>query len=312
MGGTIYTHDEGDETDAVAWSPDGTRLVVGKWWKDQVQAWNANTGQHVVTYRAPGLQDQAFAVVWLPNGQTLAAGGNGFVWVWNAVSGDIVTTYTRHTDGVIALANSPDGKYIVSGGYDDTVQVWEVVTGRTIVTYRGHGGTIGALAWSPDGRYIASASYDKTVQVWEAATGRAVFSYLGHRGAVYAVAWSPDGQHIASGGKDKTVRVWPVTLFENDGQQQSSAIITYRGHRAAVQAVAWSPDSRTLASAAENVQLWNALTGRHIFTYTGHEISAVKQVVGLAWSPNGRYIASGGMEGTVQVWHATNQGKGNR
>jgi Tol biopolymer transport system component len=263
-------HDPGDEVVAVAWSPDGTRVVVGKWWKDQVQAWDANTGQHVVPYRAPGLQDQAFAVVWLPNGQTLAAGGNGFVWVWNEVSGDIVTTYTRHTDGVIALANSPDGKYIVSGGYDDTVQVWEVITGRTIVTY------------------------------------------LGHSSDVYAVAWSPDGQHIASGGKDKTVQVWPVRLFENDGQQQSSAIITYRGHTAAVQAVAWSPDSRTLASAAENVQLWNALTGRHIFTYTGHEISAVKQVVGLAWSPNGRYIASGGMEGTVQVWHATNQGKGNR
>ena len=85
--------------------------------------------------------------------------------------------------------------------------------------------------------------------------------------------------------------------------------MTYRGHTAAVQTVAWSPDSRTLASAGENVQLWNGLTGRHIFTYTGHEISAVKQVVGLAWSPNGRYIASGGSEGTVQVWNATMQSK---
>ena len=225
------------------------------------------------------------------------------------MSGDIVTTYTRHTDGVIALANSPDSKYIASGSNDQTVQVWEVLTGRTVVVYRGHCGGIGAAAWSPDGRYIASASFDKTVQVWEAATGRTVFTYRGHTSGVYAVAWSPDGQHLASGGKDQTVQVWPVTLFENEGQQQSSAIITYRGHRAAVQAVAWSSDSHTLASAAENVQLWNALSGRHIFTYTGHEITAVKQVVGLAWSPNGRYIASGGMEGTVQVWHATNQGK---
>ena len=126
---------------------------------------------------------------------------------------------------------------------------------------------------------------------------------------MYAVAWSPDCQHIASGGKDLTVQVWPVTFFAGDGQQQSIAVITYRGHTAAVQTVAWSPDNRTIASAAENVQLWNGLTGRHIFTYTGNDISAVKQVIGLAWSPNGRYIASGGMEGTVQVWKATNQGK---
>jgi eukaryotic-like serine/threonine-protein kinase len=310
MGGTIYTYNAGDEVDAVAWSPDGTRLVVGKFWSNQVQAWDANTGQHVVNYSAPGLQGRVFPVIWLPNGETLAAGGDdGFVWVWDAASGGIVTTYSRHNGGVIALANSPDGKYIVSGGYDYTVQIWEVITGHTIVTYRGHRGGIGAVAWSPDGRYIASASFDKTVQVWEAATGRTIFTYRGHTSDVYAVAWSPDGKRIASGGKDLTVRVWPVTFFESDGQQQSSAVITYHGHSAAVQTVAWSPDNRTIASAAENVQLWNGLTGRHIFTYTGNDISAVKQVVGLAWSPDGRYIASGGMEGTVQVWNATSQGK---
>ena len=308
MGGTIYTFDAGDEVEAVAWSPDGTRLAVGKWWKNQVQAWDANTGQHVVTYSPPGLQYNVTAVIWLPDGKTLAAASNsGLVWAWDAASRDLLTTYAGHTNAVFALANSPDGKYIASGGSDQTVQIWEVITGRTMVTYRGHRGGIGAVAWSPDGRYIASASFDRTVQVWDAASGRTVFTYRGDtpHSDMYAVAWSPDGRHIASGGKDKTVHVWPVTLFENDGQQQSSAIPTYRGHTAAVQTVAWSPDSRTLASAGENVQLWNALTGKHIFTYTGNDISAVKQVIGLAWSPNGRYIASGGMEGTVQVWNAT-------
>jgi dipeptidyl aminopeptidase/acylaminoacyl peptidase len=312
MGGTIYMHDAGDEVGAVAWSPDGTRLVVGKFWRNQVQSWDANTGQHVVNYSAPGLGGRVYAVAWLPNGQTLAAGGESGLWVWDATSGDIVTTYTEHKDTVIALANSPDSKYIASGSNDQTVQVWEVLTGRTVVVYRGHRGGIGAAAWSPDGRYIASASFDKTVQVWEAATGRTVFTYRGHTSGVYAVAWSPDGQHLASGGKDQMVQVWPVTLFENDGLQQSSTIISYHGHTAAVQTVSWSPDSRTIASAAENVQLWNGLTGRHIFTYTGNDISAVKYVDGLAWSPNGRYIASGGMEGTVQVWNATNQGKRQR
>ena len=313
IGNTIYMYDAGDEVGAVAWSPDSTRLVVGKSWKNQVQAWDANTGQHAVTYSSPGLlqmQSAVFAVIWLPDGKTIAAGGNsGLVWVWDAVRGDIVTTYAGHNDGIIALANSPDGKYIVSGGYDNTVQIWETISGRMIVTYRGHRGGIGAVAWSPDGRYIASASFDKTVQVWEAATGRLIFAYIGHSSDVYAVAWSPDGRYIASGGKDRTVQVWPVSLFENDGQQHSSAIITYRGHTIAVQTVAWSPDSRTVASAGENVQLWNGLSGRHLFTYTGNDVSAVKQVVGLAWSPDGRYIASGGMEMTVQVWHATNQDK---
>lgn len=309
MGGTISMYYTQSGVDTVAWSPDGTRVAMGNWDR-RVQAWDANTVQHVVNYRAPGLKRRVEAVIWLPNGKELAAGSDdNLVWVWDVVSGNILTTYIGHKDWVIGLASSPDGRHIASGSKDKTVQVWEASTGSTIVTYRGHSSSIGSVVWSPDGQYIASASFDRTVQVWEAATGRTVFTYRGHTDQVYTVAWSPDGQYIASGGADKTVRVWDAASFMSNEQQQTNSLITYRGHTAAVQTVAWSPDSRTIASAAENVQLWNGLTGRHIFTYTKHSTSIVGRVIGLAWSPNGRYIASGGMEGTVQVWNATNQGR---
>jgi len=95
-----------------------------------------------------------------------------------------------------------------------------------------------------------------------------------------------------------------VVLFERNDQLQKSSVITYRGHSASVQAVTWSPDSSTIASTADNVQLWSSLTGEHIFTYTKHSTSIVQLVQAVAWSPNDRYIASGGMEGTVQVWNA--------
>ncbi|MEO8954523.1 MAG: WD40 repeat domain-containing protein [Ktedonobacteraceae bacterium] len=51
-------------------------------------------------------------------------------------------------------------------------------------------------------------------------------------------------------------------------------------------------------------QLWNGLTGKYIYTYTKHSTSITHEVQAVAWTPNGRYIASGGMEGTVQVWNA--------
>lgn len=174
-----------------------------------------------------------------------------------------------------------------------------------LLIYRGHSGPVTSITWSPDGQYIASGSYDMTVQIWEAATGRLIFTYSGYKNEVYTVAWSPDGKYIASGGMDHTVQVWPVALFESDGQLQKSSIITYRGHSASVQTVAWSPDSRYVASAADNVRLWNGLTGKHIFTYTKHATSITSAVQAVAWSPNGKYIASGGMEGTVQVWNAS-------
>ena len=310
MGGTICTYNTGSGVLGVAWSPDGMRLAMGNA-NGHVQAWDANTGLHVIDFQAPHLWRRIEDVIWLPEGNAIAAGGDdSIVWVWNAATGQLQRTYAGHTNWVITLASSPDGKYIASGSFDTTVQVWGVAGGQQAVIYRGHTDKICSVAWSPDSRYIASASYDATVQVWEAATGRPVYTYSGHAVPVYTVAWSPDGKHIASGDAGGTVLVWTVALFESDGQQQPNPVAyNQQGgyQKNPVEAVTWSPDSRYVASISHDVQIWNSFTGEQIFTYT-HHIFAVQSV---AWSPNGRYIASGGIEGTVQVWNALiKQGKG--
>lgn len=319
LGGTIFTYNTGSGVLAVAWSPDGMRLVMGNW-NGQVQAFDADTGLHVIDFQAPDLHQRVEAVIWLPDGKSIATcGDDHFVWVWNASTGQLQRTYSGHNDWVISLACSPDGKYIASGSFDQTVQVWEVANGRQAVIYRGHSGYVCSVAWSPDGSYIATASYDTTVQIWEAATGRPVYSYNGHQLPVYTVAWSPDGQHIASGdaggtdGKSGTVQVWPVTLFEGR-QQPRPTVVSYSQSNSldnhgfkfpsnAVQAVAWSPDSRYVASVAHDIQIFDSFSGKPIYTYTKHT-GLGQAVQAVAWSPNGRYIASGGMEGTVQVWNA--------
>ncbi len=77
-------------------------------------------------------------------------------------------TYAGHSEAVWAVAWSPDGKYIASGGEDSLVQVWDVATGEHLLTYTGHSDGVWTVAWSPDGQWIASGGADRTVQVWQA------------------------------------------------------------------------------------------------------------------------------------------------
>jgi WD40 repeat protein len=326
LGGTIFSENTGSGVLGVAWSPNGMRLVMGNI-SGHVQAFDANTGLHKITFEAPDLYQPVEAVIWLPDGKSIAACGDDYlVRVWNALTGQLQSTYFGHAGWVISLACSPDGRYIASGSFDETIQVWEAATGRQAVIYRGHSDKICSVAWSPDGSYIASASYDTTVQIWEASTGRHIYTYPGHDNPVYTVAWSPDGQRIASGdagandnsgttnGTGATVRIWPVTLFEGNWQKSDVKVISYPQSNSlnnqgfkfpsnAVQAVAWSPDSRYITSVSHDVQIHDSSSGKLIYTYTKH--SGLGQAVqSVAWSPNGRYIASGGMEGSVQVWNA--------
>ena len=77
----------------------------------------------------------------------------------------------------------------------------------------------------------------------------------------------------------------------------------YRGHRDAregVQSVAWSPNGKRLASGGENVQVWDAANGEHVYLYRGHPGG----VTAVAWSPDGHRIASASYDHTVQIWQA--------
>ncbi len=82
--------------------------------------------------------------------------------------GTVIYTYHGHSDAVLAVAWSPDGRRIASGSNDKTVQVWNAADGGNVYTYHGHFEYVYAVTWSPDGQRIASGSNDKTVQVWQA------------------------------------------------------------------------------------------------------------------------------------------------
>lgn len=108
---------------AIAWSPDGQRVVSCSYvW---VQVWEAMIGTTLLTYR--NQLDNRGPVAWSPDGTHIASaeGWPGVVQVWNASTGQTTYTYKGHSSVIFALAWSPDGQSIASGGRDRTTQIWQ-------------------------------------------------------------------------------------------------------------------------------------------------------------------------------------------
>jgi small GTP-binding protein len=119
----------------------------------------------------------------------------------------------------------------------------------------------------------------------------------GHTHNVYRMALSPDGRFLATPSEDKTVRLWDV---------KSGQFLQTLMHQAAVVCVDWSPDGATLVTGdgfPNAICHWNVATRQRLQILKGH----VGFVIGLAWSPNGRILASCSEDGMIWLWNVANK-----
>ena len=265
---------------AVVFSPDGKTLVTGRSHSEigtsaehAVKLWDVKTGRLLRTFIAPGTG--IYALEFSPDGTLLAGAGSGGMLLWNAANGEIIRKLRGHTDWVLDIAFAPDGKTLASGSVDNTLRLWDVATGilertltvpnptkqRSLDAYSVH-----SVAFSPDGKTVAGAYfYEGALRLWNVRNGQLMQRLpKNSQEKIYGpqtIAFAPDGKTLAVGGGR--------TVFSD------------------------LPDKTEYGS----VSFWNAQSGQKLRSFSRHHFA----VKALAFAPDGKWLLSGGDEGTVRL-----------
>lgn len=286
---------ESDRMVSSSFSADGELLFVGGV-NRKIYRWNLQTLRRLDSFTGHSAAIGALGVS--ADGMRVISGSaDGEVRIWEAFPNAARRSLKGHVSTVMSVCFNPDSRILASAGESPrghAVILRDATTGDPIQTLLGHTNYVSSVDFSPDGSLLASASYDKTIILWSVEAGRQVAKLTGHLGAVNRVCFAPDGRSLYSCDSASNIREWDVASRRCTKSLQAKS--------SRIPSMEVSPDGKTLATidyVKHRIVLWD-LPELDVRT-TMTSLPGVQRT--LRFSPDGRWVASGGDDWVVRLWN---------
>ena len=318
-----------DNPTSMAVSSDGKYIAVAEW-KGIVRLWDAQTGSEISSWNAH--ENIIWAINFSFNSKILAtAGADQIIKLWETPTCSHLASFIGHHNEVWAIDFSRDGNWIASGGKDSTAKLWlaSTRTEENVLT-----NAMIPLGFSPDSSKFLSIGFDRILQLWDVKSRNKISNLNYNDSERTAIVVSKDFKHLVVGRRNGEVEIISIetgkTLNHFLAHYEPVAWLVvsdnnkYLGTATANELKLWnfdnfellfeknnfsgpltiSPDCKMISGTDTNynIKLWELPSGKELFTCSGHKWT----IWTSAFTPNGKYLITAGMDGTARVWTPSN------
>jgi RNA polymerase sigma factor (sigma-70 family) len=302
-GGEVHPFGDAPDAGRLAFSTDGellAKLAPGN--QKTISIWDIRKGKKIRTIEGGESGSSAVrSIAFSPSDKLLAFPRANGVCVWDVVANkELYQLDAGAKTPMGCVVFSLDSKLLIAAcnpynrsDPDHSIHLWDVTTGKEVGALKGHEDFVAALAMSPKGDLLVSSSWDRTIRFWDLARGKELGRCPGPSTARTPLSFSPDGRLLVSGEGPGVIRLWDTRTRE---QIPASASVNN-----CVQWAGFAPDGQTLiCTAAEQIGLWEPLTGRPIHIFNCPHLFGSS----AALSPDGKSLAttSDRTQGQALLW----------